>query len=273
VRHAGAQDGTATAYQTIEGEGIAAQVDGAEVYVGNHRLAQRLGWCDDELHQRFEELIGQGHTVVYAGTDDQFLGLHALADVPRPQAAEAVRALHAQGLELTMLTGDNQGTAESVRQAVGLDEVRAELRPEDKLEVIRALREGGVVGMVGDGINDGPALAAANVGIAMGVKGTALALETADVALMTDDLRRLPEVVALGRRALRVIRFNIAFAIAVKVVVLALAVAGLAGLWLAVAADVGASLLVIGHGLTLLRGPKTAAAAVHTGHAHQRHAA
>jgi Cd2+/Zn2+-exporting ATPase len=153
-----------------------------------------------------------------------------------------------------MLTGDNDGAAEIVRRQVGLDEARASLRPEDKVAAVRALAaEAGPVGMVGDGINDTPALAAADVGIAMGVRGTTAAMETGDVALMTDDLRRLSAVVRLGRAALRAIRINIAFALAVKAVVIALTITGQATLWMAVAADVGASLVVVAHGMSLLR--------------------
>ena len=152
-----------------------------------------------------------------------------------------------------MLTGDDARVAEAIQSALGVANVRAGLRPEDKVQAIEELKEHGVVAMIGDGINDAPALAAAHVGIAMGVRGSALALESADVALMTDDLGQVPEVVALGRRARRVIRQNIAVSLVAKAAVLALAAFGFASLWAAVLADVGTSLVVVLHGMSLLR--------------------
>jgi Cd2+/Zn2+-exporting ATPase len=242
------------AYETLDGEGVAARVDGRQVHGGNHRLAMRLGWHDDAEHAIYTDWSDDGKTVVFHGVDGGLEALHSLADLPRPEAAEAVAALHDRGLAVVMLTGDNAGSAEAVGRRLDLDDVRAELQPGDKVTAVQALRvEYGTVGMVGDGVNDAPALAAADVGIAMGVRGTAVAMETADVALMTDDLRRLADVVGLGRRALRTIKINVAFALAVKAIVIALALTGQATLWMAVAADVGTSLIVVLHGMTVLR--------------------
>jgi Cd2+/Zn2+-exporting ATPase len=181
------------------------------------------------------------------------VGAIAVADALRPEAAGAVRALKEEGIEVALLTGDNARTAEAIAARVGIERPLADLLPEGKVEAVRELQERtGHVAMVGDGINDAPALAAASVGIAMGGRGADAALETADVALMSDDLARIPGAIRLGRATLRVIRQNITIALGVKGLVLGLAVAGHGTLWAAVAADVGASLLVIGNGLRLL---------------------
>ncbi len=253
--HAGPGPDAVSDDHVLPGEGIRARVDGHLVHVGNHRLAERLGWHGAHEHDRYEAWRAQGRTVVYVGIDGKLAGLHALADVPRAEAAAAVAALEASGLQTVMLTGDDERVAQAVRTELGVGEVRAGLRPEDKVAAIAELKDRGVVAMVGDGINDGPALAAAHVGVAMGVRGSALALETADVALMTDDLEQLSHVVALGRRARRVIRQNIAISLAAKAAVLGLALVGAASLWAAVAADVGTSLVVVLYGMSLLRDP------------------
>jgi Cd2+/Zn2+-exporting ATPase len=189
------------------------------------------------------------------GDDDHVCGLLGVADAVQREASSAVTELRRLGIEhLVILTGDNTPTARAVGGEVGIDEVRAELLPEDKVAAIEELvGRYGSVAMVGDGINDAPALAASSLGIAMGAAGSDAAIETADIALMADDLHRLPWLVRHSRRTLRIIRQNIAFALGVKAVVFALAVAGIATLWLAIAADMGASLLVIGNGLRLLR--------------------
>ena len=179
----------------------------------------------------------------------------AVADTIRPEAREAVAALRRQGIECSMLTGDNRRTAEAIASAIGIEAWSADLLPEDKLARVRALRASRVAAMVGDGVNDAPALASATVGIAMGARGADAALETADVVLMAEDLRRIPETVRLGRVTRRVIVQNVALALAVKAAVLLLAVAGHGSLWAALGADMGASLLVIGNGLRLLRWP------------------
>jgi Cd2+/Zn2+-exporting ATPase len=180
-----------------------------------------------------------------------------VGDTVREHAADAVQRLRDMGIRrVVMLTGDNRATAEGIALQAGIDEVAAELLPDEKVDRIRSLIEiEEHVGMVGDGINDAPALAASSVGIAMGVAGTDAALETADVALMADDLRRLPEAIALGRRAERVIRANITFSILLKLVFLGLATVGMVTMWMAVAADMGLTLLVIANALRLLRTP------------------
>lgn len=247
----------AATYETIEGEGVVAMVDGRTVHVGNHRMALRLGLHEEEEHARLETWMAEGHTVVYVAIDGKLAGHLSLADLPRAGAKEAVQELSTLGVRLAILTGDNRGTAEAVGRTVGIDLVRADLLPGDKVEAIRELRAThGSVGMVGDGINDGPALAAADVGIAMGTRGTAVAMEAADVGLMGDDLRRLAWAIRMGRDALSRVRLNVALAIGTKAVVMVLAILGVANLWLAVAADTGTSIAVIIFGLGMLRYPE-----------------
>lgn len=173
----------------------------------------------------------------------------------RPEAKEALGALRRAGIaNLVMLTGDNEGTARAIGRETGIGDVRAELLPADKVETVEALVAAhGEVAMVGDGVNDAPAMARASLGIAMGSAGSDAAIESADVALMSDDLRKLPWLVGHSRHTLRVIRQNIVFALGVKLAVFALASVGMASLWMAIAADMGASLLVIANGLRLLR--------------------
>jgi len=244
----------ATTYETVEGEGVIATVEGQTVHIGNHRMVQGLGFHGDDEHARMDAWMAQGRTVVYVGRNGQLVGHLSLADLPRPEAKAATAELVASHIKLAILTGDNAGTANFIGQSVGIELIRADLLPENKVQAIRDLRTTyGVVGMVGDGINDGPALAAADVGIAMGTRGTAVAMEAADVALMGDDLRRLAWAVRLGRAALSRIKLNIGLAISAKVLVMVLAVFGIANLWLAVAADMGVSLVVIALGLGMLR--------------------
>jgi Cd2+/Zn2+-exporting ATPase len=183
--------------------------------------------------------------------DGRAAGLIALADRARPGAADAVRRLRAAGIErVVMLTGDNERTAAAVGEEVGVDDIRANLLPQDKVAIVELL--GPNVAMLGDGVNDAPALAAASVGIAMGAAGSAVALETADVALMADDLAKAPLALALAREAMQTIRQNVAISLATKGVFLLLGVLGIAGLWLAVLADMGTSLLVTLNGMRLL---------------------
>jgi len=241
-------------YRTIEGQGIEVFDGERTLSVGNHRMAVSRGWHGEREHELFERLEAQGKTVVYLGAGPDLVAVHALWDSLRPEAAPAIAALRAMGLSTHMLTGDNAGAAARVQAQVELDEVLSELLPADKVSAVSALRAWAWTAMVGDGINDAPALAGAHVGIAMGARGSALAVESADVALMSDDLRGVPKVLALGRRTLRVIWTNITFALLTKSVVLLLAVAGLATLWMAVAVDVGTTLLVVLYSLTLLRG-------------------
>ncbi|MCB0100277.1 MAG: HAD-IC family P-type ATPase, partial [Caldilineaceae bacterium] len=196
-----------------------------------------------------------GHSVVAIGTDDHVCGLISVGDAVREDSAAAVSAMKAAGIEhVAMLTGDNQGTAKAIAELSGVDSYHAELLPEDKAEAVRKLvEEYGHVAMVGDGVNDAPAMAQASLGIAMGAMGTDVAIETADIALMSDDLGKIAWLVRHSRRTLTIIKQNIAFALGLKLLFIVLAMGGLATLWMAIAADMGASLLVIFNGLRLLR--------------------
>lgn len=188
--------------------------------------------------------------------DQQALAVLGVADTLRKTSVQAVRELQKVGVKTVMLTGDNPTTARAIASQVGIEDARGDLLPEDKLRIVTELRDQGrVVGMVGDGINDAPALAQASIGFAMGAAGTDTALETADVALMQDDLRKLPSFIRLSRRTSSILRQNIAFSLLVKAVFFGLAVMGRATLWMAVFADLGASLLVVANGLRLLRRP------------------
>ena len=254
-------DGGARDHQTSSGRGAAASIDGHRYFVGNHRFTHELGVCSTQLERQLDEMENRGRSVVVVGHqphDDcagEVLGVLAVGDTVRPDTREAVAMLHRVGVRhVVMLSGDNSRTAHAIAEEVGIDDVRGNLLPEDKVRAVRELRERyGTVAMVGDGVNDAPALASATIGIAMGAAGTDTAIETADVALMNDQLGRVAEAVALGRRTLGIIRFNIGFALALKALFLALAVLGYTSLWLAILADTGATLLVVANALRLLR--------------------
>lgn len=247
---------SAQSVQALAGQGVVGSLDCSMVTVGNHALFHQQP-VDCTLHDQVEAAERAGQTVMLVGRDDRLLGFMTAADTPREASREAVRALKQLDpqVRLVMLTGDSPAVATAIAgQIGGVDEVRAGLLPADKLQAIRDLQaQGGPVAMIGDGVNDAPALAAADVSIAMGAAGTAQAMETADLVLMQDNLRRLPEAVKTSQRAHRAIRQNILFSLLVKGVILALAVAGLGSLWMAVFADVGASLLVTLNGMRLLR--------------------
>ena len=183
------------------------------------------------------------------------MGILAVADTVRANAAEAIKALHAAGVEkVVMLSGDNQRTVDAISKQVGIDEAKGDLLPDQKIERVRELlAQHKHVGMIGDGVNDAPAMAAASIGIAMGGAGTDTAIETADIALMQDDLSKVAEAIQLGRRTVRIIKTNIAFALGVKGVFLVLALSGHTSLWLAILADTGATLVVIANALRLLK--------------------
>jgi Cd2+/Zn2+-exporting ATPase len=242
-------------FQVLQGKGARATFDGREFWLGSHRYLEERGQETPDIHQRLETMSGQGRTVVVVGNATHVCGLVALADEIRPGIAATLAGLRAAGIEhLIMLTGDNRPTAEAVAAKAGIDELRAELLPEDKVTAIEALvAKYGRVAMIGDGVNDAPALARATVGIAMGAAGTDAAIETADIALMADDLSKLPWLIRHSRRVLAVVRQNIAFSLAVKLAFVILTFAGISSLWGAIAADMGASLLVIFNGLRLLR--------------------
>ncbi|MDA0334677.1 MAG: HAD-IC family P-type ATPase, partial [bacterium] len=221
----------------------------------SRRFFAQRGFEVHAVNEAAKAFEAKGQTVVLIGDDEHVCGLLALADTVRPEAAAALAALRALGIDhLIMLTGDNRATAEVIAGQVGIDEVHADLLPENKLAVVeRLVTRHHFVGMVGDGVNDAPAMARASLGIAMGAAGSDAAIETADVALMTDELSRLPWLIGLSRRTLRVIHQNVAVSLVVKAGFVALTVAGVATLWGAIVADMGVSLLVVANGLRLLR--------------------
>jgi Cd2+/Zn2+-exporting ATPase len=248
-----------TRFRTIAGQGARADLDGETVLVGKPELFDAMGSLapppgrEGLFTAELRRLELEGKTVVVVGTPERVEGLVAVADAVRPEARDAVASLRRRGVtHIVVLTGDNQMTGAAVGREVGVDEVMSGLLPEEKVEAVRRLaaRFGGVA-MVGDGVNDAPALAAATVGIAMGVAGSDAALETADIALMGDDLSAVAATFQLSRATTRVIRENIALAIAIKAVFLVLAPLGLVTLWMAVFADMGTSLAVIGNGMRL----------------------
>ena len=247
--------------RVIPGKGLEGRVDGHPRWIGSRRFMAELGREADGLIAEAEALEQSGHSLLLLADEQRVLGLMAVRDGLRPEAAAALAALSRLGLKRqVVLTGDHGRMAESLREELAAGgaepEMRAELLPADKAAAVEALRaETGAVAMVGDGVNDAPALAAADLGIAMGVMGSDAAIETADVALMSEDLRKLPWLVAHSRRAMGIIRQNLYLALGIKLVFMILAVANLATLWMAIVADMGASLLVIGNGLRLLRAP------------------
>jgi Cd2+/Zn2+-exporting ATPase len=235
------------------GRGVHGTVAGRAYRLGNHRWMHELGLCSPALEARLQAQEAQGRTLTLLADDAGVLALFAVSDTVRPTSREAVAALRALGVRPVMLTGDNPSTARAIAAQVGIDEVRAELLPQDKLRIVTELASAGPVGMVGDGVNDSPSLAAAAIGFSMGGTGTDTAKEAADVLLMNDDLRRLPETIRLSRRTHAVLWQNIGLALGIKAVFFALAVFGNATMWMAVFADMGASLLVVFNGLRLLR--------------------
>ncbi len=254
---------TATDFKTVVGYGVEAEIEGHHFFLGNHRFAHETGVCKPELEALLEKIEEEALSVVVIGHKPhencvgEVLGVITVGDKIRDNARKAVESLRAAGIQkVIMLSGDNQKTAEAIARMAGISEVRADLLPEDKArEMKRLVSEFGTVAMVGDGINDAPALAESSLGIAMGIAGTDTAIETADVALMRDDLEEVAMAVRQGRRVLSIIRFNIGAALAVKAVFLSLALVGQTNLWLAVAADTGTSLLVVANALRLLRTP------------------
>ncbi len=242
-------------FQAIKGKGAEGWIDGQWFWIGSHRFVHENVEEPPEVHRRTEELEDAGHSVVVIGNAEHVCGLVSLADTVRGEARQAVAAMKAAGVRrVVMLTGDNEVTAHAVAGQTGVDEVRSQLLPEDKVRAVEDLtRTYTHVAMIGDGINDAPALAAATVGIAMGAAGTDAAIETADVALMSDDLSKVPWLIGHARHTVTVIRQNVIFALSIKVLFLILALAGVSTLWMAIAADMGVSLLVILNALRLLR--------------------
>ena len=241
-------------FAAIPGRGVCGVIDSQTYHLGNHRLIAELGLTTSTLEKRLDKLERQGKTAVMLATQGEVLGLFAVADTVKENSRQAVAELHALGVRTLMLTGDNPHTAEAIAGQVGIDEARGNQLPEEKLETVESLLDQtGTVGMVGDGINDAPALARADIGFAMGAAGTDTAIETADVALMDDDLRKLPAFLRLSRTTAGILTQNIAFALGIKAVFIALTFTGHATMWMAVFADMGASLLVVFNGLRLLR--------------------
>ena len=242
-------------FDSLTGKGIKATVNSRVYWVGNHPLIEEIGLCSPDLESLLSSLEQHGKTAVVLTDESGPLGVIGIADQLRSESAQAVETLRAEGIQsVVLLTGDNRGAAEAIARNLGVDEARYELMPADKLNAVRSLQSKyGRVAMVGDGINDGPALAAADVGIAMGGVGSDTALETSDVVLMSDNLMRIPTAIRLGKRALSVIRQNIIIALAVKALFLGLGVLGMTSLWLAILADDGATLVVILNSLRLLR--------------------
>jgi Zn2+/Cd2+-exporting ATPase len=255
ARQEGASPSVGEGFRALPGLGAEAVVDGLPVVLGNHRLFEERSLCSPTVEGHLAALGRAGRTAVLVARSGRTIGVIGLEDATRQQGRDAVATLKGEsGARVVMLTGDNGRTADAIGSALGVDEWRAELLPADKMTAVADLqRRHGAVAMVGDGVNDAPALAAADIGIAMGAAGTDAALETADVVLMADDLMAVPYFLRLGRSTVRNVRANIAVALGLKALFLGLAIAGLATLWMAVAADMGASLLVIGNGLRLLK--------------------
>ncbi|PZP83899.1 MAG: cadmium-translocating P-type ATPase [Azospirillum brasilense] len=245
---------TVSNFEAMTGRGVNGVIDGTRYYLGNHRLAEELGVCGEHVESELLPLESEGKTAVVLATEQQALCVFAVADTVRTTSVEAVKSLQQLGVHCVMLTGDNSTTAQAIATHVGIEDVRGNMLPEDKLKAMEELRKNyDVVGMVGDGVNDAPALARASIGFAMGAAGTDTALETADVALMEDDLRRIPLFMNLSRKTSTILKQNISLSIGIKAVFLALNFAGLATLWMAVFADMGASLIVVFNGLRLLK--------------------
>jgi Cd2+/Zn2+-exporting ATPase len=255
ARDEGIEPAPCAHYEALPGRGASAEVDGVSGVIGSRRLFEERGWYGPAVDREAAGIAGADRTMVLVAADGRAAGLVAVADAMRQSGREAIGLLRRAGIRhIAMLTGDHASAAERIGAAMDVSEVRAGLLPQDKLAAIRDLKAAhGAVAMVGDGVNDAPALAAADVGIAMGVAGSGAALETADVTLMSDELLRIPYAVRLSRSTVRNIQANIAVSLALKAVFLALAAFGMATLWMAVVADMGASLLVIGNGLRLLR--------------------
>nr|QIQ13539.1 Lead, cadmium, zinc and mercury transporting ATPase [Klebsiella pneumoniae] len=240
-------------FNALPGRGVQGQINGATYHLGNHRMLEELGQCTPELEQRIAALETAGKTVVMLVGAKGVHGLFAVADTIKDSSKRAIAELHALGINTVMLTGDNPHTAQAIAAQAGIDRAQGNQLPDDKLREVEQLSRNGKVGMVGDGINDAPALARADIGFAMGAAGTDTAIETADVALMDDDLRKIPTFVRLSRATAQVLMQNIVLALGIKAVFLVLTFTGHATMWMAVFADMGASLLVVGNGLRLLR--------------------
>ena len=252
------------AFTAIAGRGVSGSIDGAQHWLGNHRLIEERGICSPAIEAKLREHENQGRTVTLLATDNTVIALFAVADTIKPSSQQAVAELIALGITPVMLTGDNSATASTVAALAGIKDARGNLLPEDKLKAIADMqRQYGPTAMTGDGINDAPALAQADIGFAMGGAGTDTAMEAADIAVMNDDLRRIPETIRLSKRTHNILWQNITLALGIKVVFMGLALFGSATMWMAVFADMGASLLVVFNGLRLLRTSELSQKSVH----------
>jgi Cd2+/Zn2+-exporting ATPase len=253
----GAESSSVDAFRALTGRGVSGEVDGVPMVLGNHRLIEEMRICSVELEQRLAVHEQEGRTTSLLATSSSVLGLYAVADTIKASSKEAIAELAELGVATVMLTGDNTVTAQAIGRQAAVGDVRGNLLPDDKLKAIQDLKQKhGFVAMTGDGINDAPALATADIGIAMGAIGTDTAIEAADIVIMNDDLRRVPEVIRLSKHTHAVLWQNIVLALGIKAVFLVLAVFGDASMWMAVFADMGASLIVVANGLRLLR-PRT----------------
>ncbi|HEY4611496.1 MAG TPA: heavy metal translocating P-type ATPase, partial [Bacteroidota bacterium] len=242
-------------FESIPGKGVKAVVNGNPYIVGSHQFIEDLGVCSPEVEKRIEGLEAEGKTTVLLTDGKQVLGVLAVADTLRRESAQLIRSLQELGLQrIVMLTGDSRTATQMISNRLNISEQHTEMLPEDKLKAVETLKaQHGSIAMVGDGVNDAPALAAANVGIAMGGAGSDTSLETADVVLMSDDLSKIPHAISVGKKTLAIIQQNVFIALATKAVFLSLGVFGLTSLWLALLADDGATLVVILNAFRLLR--------------------
>ncbi len=241
--------------QSLEGRGISGAINGETILVGSHRMFEEKGICDGRLHEDLQLIEDENHTAVLVGKNNIIIGIIAITDKLREQSITVLQELRRSGIrKISLLTGDNQRTAAIIGEVLDIRDIHAELLPEDKLRIINELRRNNdYVAMVGDGINDAPALAAADIGIAMAVRGSDTALETADIALMDDDLTKIPYLKKLSNTTIKIVKQNLFIALFLKFTFLALAIPGYATLWMAVFADMGASLMVIFNGLRALK--------------------
>ncbi len=240
-------------FEALPGRGVKGTIDGVTYFVGNHRLMEELKVCTPLVETTLVRFEIEAKTAVVLASEHESLAVLSVADTVRDSSKAAIADLKSLGVETIMLTGDNDKTAKAVALQVGIADARGNLLPDDKLSAINALLNRGLVGMVGDGVNDAPALARSSIGFAMGAAGTDTAIETADVALMQDDLRKLPEFIRLSKKTANILWQNIAFALGIKVIFFVLTLTGQGTLWMAVFADAGASLIVVANGLRLLR--------------------
>jgi len=247
----------AESFTAIPGKGAIGVISGREYFIGSHRLMHERGYELPQYCDRANELESAGYSIITVGNDRHVCGIIGISDAIRDNARTALKGISDAGVKhIVMLTGDNERAARAVARKCGIEDVRAGLLPEDKVNIIREMALEGNVAMVGDGVNDAPALAASNLGIAMAAAGSDAAIETADIALMSDDLSKLPWLIRHSRRTLGIIKANIVFAVGLKAVFFALALAGVATLWMAILADTVASLIVIANSLRLLGGER-----------------